>query len=388
MISFALIHVIILILIILITNNKKLTKFFNFVDITDKNIKYKLYFYTSLYILLKIKKILYLVLIFYLLFNIYHLYKILNTYKTTEVKPLITNLNNPLYLISLISFLSIYNILSNKNNTHILIISIIKIIPNILISVSILLYKINIFITEILYNKYNKHKIKKYTYETIHIYYKIYYKTKFYGMKEINKLILKQIKDINTEKNINNIELYKLASINKKGDIVIHPTNIWYIADLIYTNTITHNPISIKIDPLKINNNSYSEAVWVKKSNLIVMDSQYEEKLFKNLNIDSSEKYNEYKKNLLEYNDYIFKSNKDIINQTSSKKYININEVLEKSLTENINKPITIDIKTQKLYENIFKKDEKLYNYYHNLKNTEKITFLLNLKEEAFNIIE
>lgn len=389
MISFTLIYtiIIIIVLLVLITNNKKLTKFFNFEDITNKNIKYKVIFYFSMFLLLKIKKIFYIILIIYLIFNIINIYKIKTTYKIVKIKPLIKNKNNPLYLISLLSFLSIYYLLSNKNNKKIIFKAIIKIIPNILLSISILLYKLNIFITNIIYEKKSFFEIKKNIYEIIHIYYKILYKSNFYGMKSIDKKLLFNIKECNIS-NSNNITMVMLKSKNSKGDDVLHPAVSWYTDNLTYVNTITHKPISIKTEPLKINTgkniDSYSESVFTNKKNLYLINKNYEVKLYDNLNINTIENFNEYKKNMLEYNDYIFKLNKEVIDQTSDNKYILADKIIEISNLENINKILTIDLITQKKYEEILFKDKNLYNYYINLKNSEKISFLLNIKDETF----
>lgn len=384
MTSFALTKVIILIILIIITNNKKLSKLFNFEDISNKNIKYKTIFYLSMIFLYKFKKILFIFFVIYLLFNVYHSYICLTTYKIIRIKPLLIKLNNPFYLISLISFLSTYFLLSNKNNKKILFWTLIKIIPNLLLSISTLLFKINIFLTNIIYNKQSIHQIKKSIYELIHIYYKIYYTTNFYGMKNVKKEILTNIKEVKINTN-NNLEFLKFSSLNKKGDLLFHPAHAWYIDNYMYINTITHKPISTKLEPFKINKESYSESLFIKITDIQKLNEQYEKKLFNNLNINDIEKYNEYKKNLLEYNDYVFKSNKEILNQTSDKKYIKIEEMLEKTSINNINKPLTIDLLTQKNYEEIIKKDKDLFNYYNNLKDNDKILFLLNLKELAIN---
>lgn len=384
MISFTLIKTImILIALIIITNNKKLSKLFNFKDISNENLKYKLLFYINIIILIKIKKILYLILIIYFIFNIYHIIKIYTTYETSKLDPIIKNKNNLLYILSIISFLNINN-LYRLNNKKFFIKIFIKIIPNILLSISILIFNINLFITNIIYNN-NFFKIKFEIFNIVYSYTKIYNRKNFYGMKKIDEKILKQINSLNDLKTNNSCDFKWLQSKTKLGEDIYHPTMIWNDEKIIITNTITHNPINYKLDALKIGEKSYSELVIANKSNIKKMSNNYYKKILEELKLYNQKNFDKYKESLEKYNSYVLTSNKEILNQTSDKKFMNVNEALEITNNKPLEVCTTIDVNIREEYECIIEQDSELYGFYLSLPEKNKVSFLIKLAEIALN---
>lgn len=372
----------------LITNNKKLSNFFNFKEIKHQTIYYKILFYINIIILFKIKKTLYIFLIIYLIFNIIHIYIKFTTYNVVKLNPLITNKNNIFYFLSILSFINVNTLLDSKQQKKLIIHSILKVLPNIILSISIILFNINIFITDIIYYKKSIINIKFQYYDYVYSYSKKIYLNNFYGMKKINKNIYKKFDELSNQKTENVLTIKWLHSITELGDNVYHPAFVFYDDyKNIVVNSLTHNPINYKTQPLILNDTSRSELVYTKMSDIKTMNTSKIQTIAKQLNMETQEGFDEKKKLIENYNAHTFSKSKEIIDQTSDNKFINTDKLIEMSQGKIIQKLTHFDSNLKEKYENIIKEEDvELNKYYLTLSEKEKLTLLIKIASEASNM--
>lgn len=384
----------VLILIIIITNNKYLSKIFNFDKLNGKSIKFKLLFYIILYLLIHFKKIFYIYIYLFLFFILLYIYILLTTKNFIKIKPIIKTPTNLLYLISASTYLLIYTLLKEKKNYKLLILIIIKLLPNIIFSISLLLLNITYIATVIIYN------IKTYSYKKIKLLYFSYlinYEKKiknviFYGMKNVNKNLLNKIKGVNihntTSNNESLDEIVYVNSINFNGDRLYHPAQIYNINnDIIFVNTMTHKSINKFTKPHVFNDTTKMEAMLTKIEDISQIPKKKHDLLIEKLDIESYPKFKEYLFNLKNYNEeLLLKKDTLILNQTDDSKYIKLCEYSNKISVNELIKITNINPEAYIYVETIVKKYEPRFNIDIEYQS-EKISAIIKMLNDANKLI-